>query len=443
MNITVIGAGYVGLAITACLADLGHALICLDRDKRKIRQLQKDQCPVREEGLSQMLFRYQSTDKIQFATRDRMKRSLENSDIVFVCVNTPINRSGSTSLDEVYSVFDEVSLHANNGTTVVIKSTVPIGTTEMMKQRLRASNPNKKIQVVFNPEFLREGSAVNDFMNPSRIVVAPDTRATRCAMDSLYAHFIGKCPMFYCDLESAEMIKHASNAFLATKVAFINEISDLCEQTGANIKTVSEGMSMDERIGDQHLNAGPGFGGVCFPQDAASLTRTARRKGSPLRIVETVIESNETRKTKIANVVINACSGSVKDKAIAVLGLAFKAGTDDVRNSTSLSLIRELQKKGALISAHDPMATKNAESALSNVRIFENAYQALANTQAIIIATPWEEYITLDLDRVTHCLSDNSVMPFIDLHNIYDSDAVRSHGLNYVGIGNWGLSGLN
>ena len=443
MKIAVFGAGYVGLAITACLADFGHTLICLDKDKNKIRKLQNGQCPIREDGLSELLSRYQSADSIQFVTEDHMKESVENSDVVFVCVNTPINESGDTNLDEVYSVFDDISLHADNGTTVVIKSTVPVGTTKKMKQRLRVLNPNKMIHVVFNPEFLREGSAVNDFMNPSRIVVAPDNPTTRCTMDSLYAHFIGKFPMFYCDLESAEMIKHASNAFLATKIAFINEISDLCERTGANIKSVSQGMGMDERIGGQHLNAGPGYGGVCFPQDTSSITRTAQIKGSPLRIVETVIETNETRKLKIANDVINACAGSVKDKTIAVLGLAFKAGTDDVRNSTSLSLIKELQKHGALISAHDPMAIQNAKSVLSDVRFFENVYQTISHAQAIVVATPWEEYVTMDLDLVNQRLPDHSYKPFIDLHNICNSDTVRSHGFNYVGIGNLGLSNLN
>ena len=443
MNVSVIGAGYVGLAITACLADIGHTLICLDKDKNKIQQLQKDQCPVREEGLSEILSRYQSTDKIRFMADDRMKESFENSDIVFVCVNTSINGNGSTNLDEVNSVFDAISLYANSGTTAVIKTTVPIGTTERMQQRLRKANPNKEIQVVFNPEFLREGSAVNDFMNPSRIVVAPDTPATKYTMDSLYAYFIGKCPMFYCDLESAELIKYASNAFLATKIAFINEISDLCEQTGANIKTVSQGMGMDERIGDHHLKAGPGFGGVCFPQDTVTFARTARSKGSPLRIIETVVETNETRKKKIANYVINACAGSVKDTAITVLGLAFKAGTDDVRNSASLSLISKLQEQGAVISAHDPMAIQNAGKVLSDVRFFENVYQALADAQAVVVATPWEEYITMDLDLAAQSLSDNSVKPFVDLHNICDADIVRSHGFNYVGIGNGGQSKLH
>lgn len=443
MNVSVIGAGYVGLAITACLADIGHTLICLDKDKNKIRQLQKDQCPVREEGLSEILFQHQSTGKIRFMTDDRMKEALENYDIVFVCVNTPVNGNGSTNLDEVYSVFDAISLYANSGTTAVIKTTVPIGTTERMQQRLRKANPSKEIQVVFNPEFLREGSAVNDFMNPSRIVVAPDTPTARFTMDSLYAHFIGKCPMLYCDLQSAEMIKYASNAFLATKIAFINEISDLCEQTGANIKTVSQGMGMDERIGDQHLKAGPGFGGVCFPQDTAAFARTARSKGSPLRIIETVVETNETRKKKIVNYVVNACAGSVKDKAITVLGLAFKAGTDDVRNSASLSLINELQEHGAIISAHDPMAIRNAEKVLSDVRFFENVYQALADAQAIVVATPWEEYITMNLDLAVQSLSDNSVKPFVDLHNVFDADLVRSHGFNYFGIGNGGQSTLH
>ena len=443
MNVSVFGAGYVGLAITACLADIGHTLICLDKDKNKIRQLQKYQCPVREEGLSEILSQYQSTGKIRFMTDVRMKEALENSDIVFICVNTPVNTNGSTNLDEVNSVFDDISLYANSGTTAVVKSTVPIGTAERMQQRLRKENPSKEIQVVFNPEFLREGSAVNDFMNPSRIIVAPDTPATKYTMDSLYAHFIGKCPMLYCDLESAEMIKYASNAFLATKIAFINEISDLCEQTGANIKTVSQGMGMDERIGDQHLKAGPGFGGVCFPQDTAAFARTARSKGSPLRIIETVVETNETRKKKIANYVINACAGSVKDTAITVLGLAFKAGTDDVRNSASLSLISELQEQGAVISAHDPMAIQNAGKVLSDVRFFENVYQALADAQAVVVATPWEEYITMNLDLATQSLSDNSVRPFVDLHNVCDSDVVRSHGFNYVGIGNRCLAHLN
>ena len=443
MNVSVIGAGYVGLAITACLADVGHTLICLDKDKNKIRQLQKDQCPVHEEGLSEILFQHQSTGKIRFMSDDRMKESLENSDVVFLCVNTPVNTNGSTNLDEVHSVFDAISLYANRWTTAVIKTTVPIGTTERIQQRLRKANPDKEIQVLFNPEFLREGSAVNDFMNPSRIVVAPDTPATKYTMDSLYAHFIGKCPMLYCDLQSAEMIKYASNAFLATKIAFINEISDLCEQTGANIKTVSQGMGMDERIGDQHLKAGPGFGGVCFPQDTVAFTRTARSKGSPLRIVETVVETNKTRKKNIANYVVNACAGSVKDKAITVLGLAFKAGTDDVRNSASLSLIKALQEQGAIINAHDPMAIQNAGKVLSDVRFFENVYRAFADAQAIVVATPWEEYITMDLDLATQSLSDNSVRPFVDLHNVFDADLVRSHGFNYFGIGNGGLSKLH
>lgn len=432
MKVAVIGTGYVGLVTGAGFSELGVDVICVDNNQTKITQLQNGECPIHEEQLPELLERNAGIERLQFTTD--LKTAVRESDVVIVCVNTPsIDSDGSADLTDVLKVTEQVARLIVDTTVVVIKSTVPVGTGRKVKELIRSVNPSADIHVASNPEFLSEGTSVHDFMNPSRIVIGVESDKAKEILRELFLPFIlQEVPILYSNLETAEMIKYASNAFLATKITFINEIADLCELTGVDIRGVAYGIGLDKRIGRDHLRAGPGYGGLCFPKDTVALVQTARNAGSPVRIVEQVVDINNQRKINMAQRVQSALGGSVNDKTVAVLGLTFKPGTDDIRDSPSIAIIQRLQELGATVHAHDPLAIPRAQAVLENVEYFDDVRQATRGADAIVIATAWNQYRNLNFE---HILSDRRKTVIIDLHNLYDAHELSAQGIRFVGIG--------
>ncbi len=432
MRVTVIGSGYVGLVSGACFADFGHQVACIDSDERKIEALNKAIVPIYEPGLDELVERNLSAGRLTFSTE--LAPAVREADVVMIAVGTPSRRgNGHADLTFVMEAARQIAGALEGFTVVVNKSTVPVGAGDDVERVMRETNPRADLAVASNPEFLREGSAIDDFKRPDRIVVGVEDPRARAAMEALYRPLsLNVAPLVFTDRRSAELIKYASNAFLATKITFINEIADLCEKVGANVQEVARGIGLDNRIGPKFLHAGPGFGGSCFPKDTRALALTAQEYGSPVRIVETVIAVNEARRDALAGRVIAACGGSVAGKRIGLLGLAFKPNTDDMREAPALALVPALEAAGAVVSAYDPEATEQARSHLPNVIYAGHAYEALDGAHALVLLTEWDQFRALDLARVRRLLREPIV---VDLRNVYAREEMQRHGFVYHGIG--------
>ena len=432
MRVTMIGTGYVGLVSGACFADFGHEVICVDKDAGKIERLNRGEIPIFEPGLDKLVATNVAQKRLSFTTE--AKDAVKGSDIVFIAVGTPSRRGdGHADLSYVYAVAEEIARYVEGFTVVVTKSTVPVGTGDDVEAIIRRTRPEADVAVVSNPEFLREGAAIKDFKIPDRVVVGIEDERAREPMTELYrALFLNETPILFTNRRTSELIKYAANAFLATKIAFINEIADLSEKVGANVQEVARGIGLDNRIGAKFLNAGPGYGGSCFPKDTLALVKTAQDYAAPITIVETVVASNAARKKRMAEKVIAACGGSVAGKTIAILGLAFKQNTDDMRDAPSLDIIPALQAAGATIRAFDPEAMGEAKKLLKDVAYAEGAYECLEGADAAVIVTEWDQFRALDLKRVRDLLGSDIL---VDLRNIYRPKDVIAAGFTYVSVG--------
>ena len=432
MRVTMIGAGYVGLVSGACFADFGHTVTCVDKDPGKIERLEQGVMPIFEPGLAELVATNVKEGRLCF-TLDA-KEAIRNADAIFIAVGTPSRRGdGHADLSYVYAAAKEIAEHMDGFTVVVTKSTVPVGTGDEVEEIIRKTNPNAKFAVVSNPEFLREGAAISDFKRPDRVVVGTDNEEAREVMRQLYRPlFLNETPMLFTERRTSELIKYAANAFLAVKITFINEMADLCEKVGANVQDVSKGIGLDNRIGKKFLHAGPGYGGSCFPKDTLALTKTANDAGSPVRIVDTVVQVNDARKKAMADRVIKAMGGSVKGKTIGVLGLAFKPNTDDMRDAPSLDIIPALQAAGARVKAYDPESMHEAGKMLSDVDFCDGPYHAVDGADAMVLITEWDQFRALDFDRLKKLLKTPTV---VDLRNVYQPSDMKRRGFNYVSVG--------
>ena len=432
MRVTMIGAGYVGLVSGACFADFGHTVTCVDKDPGKIDRLKDGVMPIFEPGLAELVGSNVKESRLSF-TLDA-KEAIRNADAIFIAVGTPSRRGdGHADLSYVYAAAKEIAEHMDGFTVVVTKSTVPVGTGDEVEEIIRKTNPNAKFAVVSNPEFLREGAAIGDFKRPDRVVVGTDSEEAREVMRELYRPlFLNETPMLFTSRRTSELIKYAANAFLAVKITFINEMADLCEKVGANVQDVSKGIGLDNRIGKKFLHAGPGYGGSCFPKDTLALTKTANDYGSPVKIVDTVVQVNDARKKAMADRVIKAMGGSVSGKTIGVLGLAFKPNTDDMRDAPSLDIIPALQAAGARVKAYDPESMHEAGKMLSDVDFCDGPYHAVDGADAMVLITEWDQFRALDFDRLKKLLKTPTV---VDLRNVYQPSDMKRRGFNYVSVG--------
>jgi UDPglucose 6-dehydrogenase len=432
MNIAMIGTGYVGLVSGACFAEFGSTVTCVDMNAEKIERLLRGEIPIYEPGLDDLVAKGQKSGRLRFTTD--LASAVAEADAVFLAVGTPSRRGdGHADLRYVEAAAIDVARALTGYTVIVTKSTVPVGTGRRVAELVREANPAADFDVASNPEFLREGSAIGDFMRPDRVVIGCGSDRAREVLRELYRPlYLMETPILMTDLETAELTKYAANAFLATKITFINEIADLCEKLGANVQDVARGMGLDGRIGKKFLHSGPGYGGSCFPKDTLALARTAQDAGSPVRIVETVVQINDRRKGAMAGRIMSACGGSVRGKTIAVLGVAFKPNTDDMRDAPSLSIIPALQDAGAHVKAHDPAAMHEAGALLPGVEWCEDAYQAAAGAHAVALVTEWNEYRGLDLSRLGDSMA---ARVFVDLRNVYRPEVVRGLGFAYTSVG--------
>jgi UDPglucose 6-dehydrogenase len=431
VRVTMIGAGYVGLVSSACLADFGHHVICIDKDARRITALKRGEIPIFEPGLSDLVANNVRQGRLEF---EGDLAAVADADAVFIAVGTPSRRGdGHADLRFVYEAAREIAPLLSDTAVVVTKSTVPVGTGDEIERILRERRPEVELQVVSNPEFLREGAAIQDFKHPDRIVVGTDDPRARALLAEIYRPlYLNAAPILYVGRRAAELIKYASNAFLATKITFINEIADLCESIGADVQDVARGMGLDNRIGPKFLHAGPGFGGSCFPKDTTALLKTAQDNGAQLRIVETVSAVNEQRKRAMARKVIAAVDGPIRGKTIAVLGLTFKPNTDDTRDSPAISLITALLDMGALVRAYDPAGMSQARQQLPDIVYCDDAYAAAEGAEALVVATEWEQFRALDLKRLRRLMQRPAI---VDLRNVYRADEMKRARFRYVGVG--------
>jgi UDPglucose 6-dehydrogenase len=431
MRVTMIGAGYVGLVSGACFADFGHHVTCIDKDAAKIAALNRGEVPIFEPGLAELVEANVRHGRLHFAAKPS---GVTEADAVMIAVGTPSRRGdGHADLSFVFEAVREIAPLLSRTAVVVTKSTVPVGTGDEIERILRDKRPDAEMQVVSNPEFLREGAAIRDFKHPDRIVVGADDDRARAVVAELYRPlYLNAAPILYVSRRTAELIKYASNAFLATKITFINEIADLCERAGADVQDVARGMGLDNRIGGKFLHAGPGFGGSCFPKDATALLKTAHDHGVALRIVETVAAVNERRKRAMARKVVAALDGSIRGKTIAVLGLTFKPNTDDIRDSPAIPLITALHDLGATVRSYDPAGMEQAKPLLPDVVYCGSAYEAAEGAEAVVIATEWEQFRALDLDRL-HCVMVQPVI--VDLRNVYRTDEMQRANFRYFTVG--------
>ncbi|HEY1432564.1 MAG TPA: UDP-glucose/GDP-mannose dehydrogenase family protein [Stellaceae bacterium] len=437
MRIAVIGTGYVGLVSGACFSEFGVSVTCVDTDAEKIARLRRGEMPIYEPGLEGLTAANTAAGRLAFTTE--LMPAIKGADAVFIAVGTPSRRGdGHADLSYVFAAAEEIGralaeTRMGDHTVVVTKSTVPVGTGREVAAILRRVCPNVRFDVASNPEFLREGSAIEDFMRPDRIVIGADSDRAREVMRQLYRPlYLSETPMLFTDIETAELIKYAANAFLATKITFINEIADLCERVGADVQDVARGIGLDGRIGRKFLHAGPGFGGSCFPKDCTALVRTAREAEANLAIVETVVQVNEARKARMADKIIAACGGTVDGKTLAVLGLTFKPNTDDMRDSPSIEILPRLIAAGAAVQAFDPEGMAEAQKLLPELVYCRNAYEAAEGADALVLLTEWNEFRALDLTRVGRLLAAPLV---IDLRNIYQPAEMAAAGLSYVSVG--------
>ena len=432
MRIGVVGTGYVGLVSGACFAEFGVEVVCIDKDESKIKRLKKGEMPIYEPGLEDLVEKQTKSGRLSFTTN--LSEAVREADAVFIAVGTPSRADdGHADMTYVYEAAREIARHLDGYTLIVTKSTVPVGTAREIERIIKDERPGAQFDVCSNPEFLREGAAINDFMRPDRVVIGTDSDRAVEIMRELYRPlYINETPMVVTSPETAEIIKYAANAFLATKITFINEIANLCEKTGANVQHVAKGIGLDGRIGKKFLHAGPGFGGSCFPKDTLALTQIGQKYGAQQNIVETVVWVNAERQRSMAERVIEACGGSVEGLRVAVLGVSFKPNTDDVRESPSLVIIPFLQEEGAVISAYDPIAMKEAAKHLENVDWKENAYDAAEGADVLVIITEWNEFRALDMERMGSVMKAKRI---VDLRNIYKVKEMRAAGFHYVSVG--------
>lgn len=430
MRVVMIGTGYVGLVSGACFADFGHHVTCVDKDAPKIEQLERGIMPIYEPGLDVLVESNVRDGRLDFTTDGR--DAIGEADIVFIAVGTPARRGdGHADLTYVYAAAEEIAGYIKDYTVIVTKSTVPVGTGDEVENIIRKTNPDADFDVASNPEFLREGAAIDDFKRPDRIVVGAHSDRAFASLHELYRPlYLNETPLVKTQRRTAELIKYAANGFLAMKISFINEISDLCDAVGANVQQVAKGIGLDNRIGSKFLHAGPGYGGSCFPKDTLALSKTAHDYNSPISIIDTVINVNTKRKESMIGRIVRACGGSVEGKTLAILGLTFKPNTDDMRDAPSLVIIPGLQKLGAKIRAYDPEGMKEASTMFENVEFCDDAYHAMTGADIAVILTEWNQFRALNLKRVVETLKTNTL---IDLRNIYPLDAVSD--LDYHSIG--------
>jgi UDPglucose 6-dehydrogenase len=432
MRIAVIGSGYVGLVTGACFADFGHDVVCVDNDAAKIDRLKRCEIPIFEPGLEALVAENAEHGRLSFTTE--LGAAAASADVVFIAVGTPSRRGdGHADLSYVHAAAEEVARHLSGFTVIVNKSTVPVGTGDAVQRIIAETNPAADFAVVSNPEFLREGAAINDFKRPDRVVVGVEDDRARETMREVYRPlFLNETPIVFTSRRTAELIKYAANAFLAVKITFINEMADLCEKVGGDVQDVARGIGLDKRIGPKFLHPGPGYGGSCFPKDTIALCKTARDHGSPTRIVETVVELNAARKKAMAERVLAALGPSPAGKVVAVLGLAFKPNTDDMRDAPSLDIVPALQAAGVQVRAFDPASMHEAAKQLRDVTFCEGPYQAIEGADALVIITEWDQFRALDLDRLGEIMRSPTV---IDFRNIYEPSEMSRRSIEYTSLG--------
>src|SRR6476659_1874006 len=432
MRIAMIGTGYVGLVSGACIADFGHQVICVDKDNAKISALNSGEIPIYEPGLKDIVQSNVGQGRLLFTTA--LSDALSGVDAVFIAVGTPSRRGdGHADLSYVYEATREIAAALTGFTVIVTKSTVPVGTGDEIERIIRELRPDIDVAVVSNPEFLREGAAIQDFKHPDRIVIGTeDERAKRVLAEIYRPLYLNQAPILYTGRRTAELIKYAANAFLATKITFINEIADLCEKLGSDVQEVARGIGLDNRIGAKFLHAGPGFGGSCFPKDTMALIKTGQDNETPIRIVEAVLAVNENRKRAMARKVASVFGGSLRGKTVGLLGLTFKPNTDDTRESPSIPLITGLLDMGARVRAHDPVGIEQARRELPDIEYCDDPYDCLRGADAMVVVTEWVQYRTLDLQRVKAAMAQPVV---VDLRNIYRREDMAAHGFVYDSVG--------
>ncbi|HEX8578716.1 MAG TPA: UDP-glucose/GDP-mannose dehydrogenase family protein [Allosphingosinicella sp.] len=432
MRIAMIGTGYVGLVSGACFSDFGHDVTCVDKDEGKIEALKRGVMPIFEPGLDQLVERNVRGGRLSFTTD--LKQGVDGADAIFIAVGTPSRRGdGHADLSYVFGAAREIAEALTGPAAIVTKSTVPVGTGDEVERIVREARPDARAWVVSNPEFLREGAAIEDFKRPDRIVVGTDDDEAAEILKEVYRPlYLNKAPLLFTSRRTAELIKYAANAFLATKITFINEIADLCEIVGADVQDVSRGIGLDNRIGSKFLHAGPGYGGSCFPKDTLALLKTAEDHGAPLRIVESVAKVNEARKRAMGRKVIQALGGEARGKTVALLGLTFKPNTDDMRDAPSLSIVQALEDAGADVRGFDPEGTEQARPLMPNVQFFDSAYKAADGADAVVLVTEWDVLRALDLPRLARTMAQPV---FVDLRNVYPADEVEEAGLRGYFVG--------
>ena len=430
MKLVMVGTGYVGLVSGACFAEFGYQTICVDNDSNRISELNSGKCPFYEPGMDDLISKHLNTTKL-LAFSNSLNESMKNADIIFITVGTPSRRlEDEADLSYVWSVAEEIGNNIKKYCLVVTKSTVPVGTSQEIKKIIQKKVSNENFDVVSNPEFLREGSAINDFMRPDRVVIGTENKKSENIMKELYRPlYLRETPLVSTSIETSEIIKYASNSFLATKIGFINEIADLCESVGANVQDVSKALGIDQRIGSKFLNAGPGYGGSCFPKDVKAFISTADKFNVNLSIVSAVHKSNKNRIEKIANKIIN---NTKKNDVLTILGLSFKPNTDDIRESTSIKLAIVLKERGYKVNCFDPKAMNNAKKEITDLNYFKTAFEACSGSDAIIICTEWNEFRALNFEEIGKIVKQKKIF---DLRNIYNSEELEKIGYEYYGTG--------
>ncbi len=434
MKITIIGTGYVGLVTGTCFAEFGHHVTCVDKDESKIDKLTEGIIPIYEPGLNNLVSKNVGEGRLTFTTH--LDDSVSTAKAVFLAVGTPSSRRGDGYADLTY-IFEatrEVAIHLEGYTVIVDKSTVPVGTAQQVARIIQETNPEADFDVASNPEFLREGAAINDFMRPDRVVIGVESNRAEEILRSIYRPlYLQETPIVKTDIQTAELTKYAANAFLATKISFINEIALLCDSIGADVVALAKGIGMDGRIGSKFLHPGPGYGGSCFPKDTLALLRVAQEHGQDLRIIEAAVEVNAAQKAKMVKKIRDMLGGSEAGKTIAVLGLTFKPETDDMRDSPSITILPALLEKGAIIKAHDPQGMEESKQYLpDSIHYVNNSYEACTDADAVILMTEWNQYRALDLDKIGDLMNKKI---FIDLRNVYEPEKLRSKGFAYAGVG--------
>jgi len=431
LDIAVIGTGYVGLVTGAGLADFGNDVICVDVDVRKIDALKNGGIPIYEPGLDKLVSKNVSEGRLRFTTD--LADAIRSARAIFIAVGTPPKPDGSADLRYVEEVAHSIAEYMNGPKLVITKSTVPIGTGHLIEKIIEAHDTGHKASIVSNPEFLREGSAIEDFMKPDRVVIGASDQEAADRMKEIYAplHSL-EIPFVVTNVESSELIKYAANGFLAVKITFINEIAQICEKVGANVQDVAIGMGLDSRIGPKFLQAGPGYGGSCFPKDTSAMADISRRHGYDFQIIEAVLRVNDAVKLRMIDKIVEALGGDVKGKTIAILGLAFKPETDDMRDSPTIPIIKGLQERGAAVRAYDPQATENAKTIFTDVEYCDDAYETAQGADALVLATEWNEFRALNFERIAKALSQRVL---IDLRNVYDPARMAALGFHYTSVG--------